>query len=273
MSEHFFIVGAQRSGTTYLCRVLDEHPEIEVAKPIKPEPKFFFADEIFARGLANYEGDFFEGKPDAWLRGEKSTCYFESEKAAQRIARSFPKAKILIILRDPIERAISNYWFSVENGLETLPMAEAFLHEANQAREYDQQRISMSPYAYLKRGRYIDHITVYERYFPRQNIKVLLYDRVVESLADIQNLYGFLGVATDFNPTALHQKINKGRSPREDLSTRLRRYLVSYFAESNARLEEYIGLTLSAWVGMSLKQIRWKTNHKRQPSKQEVKWT
>ena len=59
MTRHFFIAGAQRSGTTYLYRLLDEHPEIEMAKPERPEPKFFLLDELHARGLKFYENHFF----------------------------------------------------------------------------------------------------------------------------------------------------------------------------------------------------------------------
>ena len=55
MTNHFFIVGAQRCGTTYLYNLLDEHPEIEMAKPVKPEPKFFMKDDLFEKGLDFYK--------------------------------------------------------------------------------------------------------------------------------------------------------------------------------------------------------------------------
>ena len=98
MYDHFFIAGAQRSGTTYLYYVLAEHPDIEMAQPVRPEPKFFLTDALFERGLAYYHEQFFPGKPGARLRGEKSTSYMESEKAAQRISRSFPDARIVFML-------------------------------------------------------------------------------------------------------------------------------------------------------------------------------
>jgi hypothetical protein len=169
MNDHFFIAGAQRSATTYLYHLLAEHPEIEMAQPVRPEPKFFLVDELFEHGLAYYRERFFPGKPGARLRGEKSTSYMESEIAAQRIARCFPESHILFLLRDPIERAISNYWFSVNNGLESLPLEEAFRREEERWQQYDRSRVSVSPYAYLRRGRYIDFIEVYERYFSLLN--------------------------------------------------------------------------------------------------------
>jgi len=247
MFEHFFIVGAQRSGTTYLYQLLAEHPEIEMARPISPEPKFFIADALFEQGLEYYENHFFVGKANAWLRGEKSTSYMESEKAAKRIARYFPKAKILFILRDPLERAISNYWFSVNNGLETMPMSDAFIHEEERRLDYDQQRTSVSPYAYLKRGRYIDYISMYERYFPTEHIKIILYEQFVGSRDLVRDLHVFLGVAPDFTPSTLYRVFNKGDKPNSALPPALERYLLDYFAESNARLAERFGLDLTEW--------------------------
>jgi hypothetical protein len=246
MSEHFFIVGAQRSGTTYLYHILDEHPEIEMAKPVRPEPKFFYLDTLFARGLEFYQKNFFEKKTGIRLRGEKSTTYIESEKAARRIADCFPKAKILFILRDPIERAISNYWFSVNSGLERLPMEQAFMHEAERWLDYDQAKLSGSPYAYLKRGRYIDYVSLYERYFPPESIKVMLYEQLVGSETHIQKLYAFLGVS-DYTPASLTDLVNQGTKPDTSLSPELDCYLKDYFAETNTRLAERLEIPLTEW--------------------------
>jgi len=245
--DYFFVAGAQRSGTTYLYRLLAEHPEIEMAQPLRPEPKFFLIDTLFEQGLPSYKKRFFEGKAGAWLRGEKSTSYMESEKAAKRIASCFPAAKILFLLRDPIERAISNYWFSVNNGLETLSMAEAFLQEEARWLDFNPEHVSVSPYAYLRRGRYIDYISIYERYFPAENIKTMLYEQLVRSENFIQNLYTFLRVANDFRPSILDQAVNKGNEPSSLLSAKLRRYLQDYFAEPNACLAERFGLDLAEW--------------------------
>ncbi len=246
MSEHFFIVGAQRSGTTYLYHILAEHPNIEMARPVKPEPKFFYWDHLFARGVNYYLENFFSDRVDISLRGEKSTSYFESEKAAQRIARTFPQAKILIILRQPIERAVSNYWFSVNSGFETLPMEEAFLREEERRLDYNPQEISVSPFAYLQRGRYIDYLLMYETYFSRKNIKVILYEQLVGSETLVYDLYKFLGVSA-YQPVALHTRVNQGNKPDIALPAELRHYLLDYFADPNARLAEHLDISLSEW--------------------------
>ncbi len=247
MFEHFFIVGSQRSGTSRLYHFLAKHPEIEMAKPLRPEPKFFLVDALFKHGLEYYENHFFEGKTGAWLRGEKSTSYMELEKAAKRLARCFPKSKILFILRDPIERSISNYWFSVNNGFETMSMAEAFLCEEDRWLNYDHEHISSSPYAYLRRGRYIECISMYQRYFPDENIRVMLFEQLIESVDILRDLYDFLGVAPDFTPPSFDEVINASDKPDVTLSPDLKRYLMDYFAESNARLAECFGLDIAAW--------------------------
>jgi sulfotransferase family protein len=247
MFDYFFIVGAQRSGTTYLYHLLAEHPEVEMAKPLWPEPKYFLLDNLFNKGLEYYQNHYFENKAGAKIRGEKSTSYIESEKVAQRIKQYFPNAKILFLLRDPIERAISNYWFSVNNGLEKLPMSEAFFKEEERWIDYDHKSISASPYAYLRRGRYIDYISMYERYFSIENIKVLLYEQLVTSAEKVHDLYAFLGVNPNFVSSKLFQIINEGEKGDSTLSPHLKSYLVNYFSESNARLAKSFGFTLDEW--------------------------
>ena len=71
----FIIGGAPRSGTTWLARLCDLHPEIYMAKPISPEPKCFLVDEIYERGLDYYEHSWFEATGDPRAVGEKSTNY------------------------------------------------------------------------------------------------------------------------------------------------------------------------------------------------------
>ena len=243
--EHFFIVGAQRSGTSYLYRLLEEHPEIEMARPLRPEPKFFFVDALFEKGMEYYGRHFF--KQRGWLRGEKSVCYMESEKAASRIVRFLPKAKILFLLRDPIQRAISNYWYSVNNGFETSSLSDAFLLEEERRKDYDHTRVSVSPFAYLHRGRYIDHIFIYERYFPSEHIKVMLFEDLIGSLNHFRELCEFLHVGTNFSPSKLNQVVHTNDRPDSELSSELRCHLITYFADSNARLARRFGLNLDVW--------------------------
>lgn len=250
MTDRFFIVGAQRSGTTYLYHLLDQHPEIEMAAPVRPEPKFFMRDADFAKGLGYYESHYFPGKPGAWLKGEKSTSYLESNTAAERVATAYPEARIVVMLRDPVARAISHWRFSVANGVENLPMAEAFEAEEERAKQWDAGRFSVSPFAYKRRGRYIDDIAIWENHFPPSRIRVLVHESFVGQADQVADLYRFLGVADDFSPSGLARRVNSSQPPDkvdDRLSDRQRAALAAEFADTNARLADAYGLDLSRW--------------------------
>ena len=125
---YFFIIGAQRSGTTFLYHFLDGHPEISMAKPFRPEPKYF----INPPNLVNIEKylDKHHQNYGTNVRafGEKSTSYYEKPKTASHIHNYFPGAKIIMILRNPIDRALSNYFFTRQHNLEPRSLEDVFLN-------------------------------------------------------------------------------------------------------------------------------------------------
>lgn len=246
--KHFFIGGAQRSGTTYTYHLCADHPQIEMAHPVKPEPKFFMNPTLVAKGVDYYRAQYFGQKTDVLLYGEKSTSYIEVEYAAQQIAMHLPDAKFVFILRNPVERAISNYWFSHKNGFETLTLADAIYGEAARVANYDPSKISVSPYAYLQRGRYIDYLRMYERYFDRRNIHVMVYEQVVDNPHAARDLYAFLGLDTSHVPATQFQVINANDNrPHDDIDTPLATYMHDYFRASNAQLFEYLGYDIAEW--------------------------
>ena len=112
VTDYFLVVGAQRCGTTYLRTLLDEHPSIVMATPSQPEPKVFLDDDVVRRGLEWYDATWFAGAPAGALRGEKSTSYLEVP--ALRSTGCAPCSGtrwILVQLRDPVARAVSNWRF------------------------------------------------------------------------------------------------------------------------------------------------------------------
>jgi hypothetical protein len=246
-AKHFFIVGAQRSGTTHLCHLLAAHPEIEMATPFRPEPKFFLLDDLFARGLAYYEDTFFGRKPGARLRGEKTVSYMESDRAARRLAESFPEARIVFLLRDPIERAISHYWFSVENGVETLGMDEAFERE-NGENEERWHRLSMSPFSYLRRGCYVDDIARYEALFGGERLRILLYEELVRDRRVFRGLCAWLGVSGDVAPEAPPRDPNLRDTHDTVLSPDLQKKLRDRFAQPTEALARRYGVDVTGWI-------------------------
>lgn len=242
MRRHMFIIGAQRSGTTLLAQGLDLHPGIDFAKPIRPEPKYLLQPdaEISAE---DYEARYFKGLPDDVLRAEKSTSYIEYPEVARRISRLFPGARCIALLRDPVERAVSNYWFSVQNGFEKRPPEEAL----SPTRELDTKvpGVSASPFAYLKRGRYLEFLDSYADIIGAANLLVLQTERLVQEADTWGAVQRFLKLDQDEPPTASERANAVPRESPVPESTLAE--LVTYYAPHNVALARKYPVDLGLW--------------------------
>ena len=110
---NFVIIGAQKSGTTSLSYYLQEHPEIYVY----PKEIHFFDDRdgTYEHGLEFYSG-FFAESQGAKAIGECTPCYIYAEQPPERMYEAIPNAKLILIARNPVDRAYSNYWKNIKNG-------------------------------------------------------------------------------------------------------------------------------------------------------------
>lgn len=242
--RHFFIAGAQRCATTYLYHLLDQHPAITMARPMRPEPKYFIrADAMDDRDT--YRSDFFAGAKTSWL-GEKSTSYIEHPSAAARIARTFPDAEIFFVLRDPVERAISNYCFSVMNGLETLSLEDALDAEEQRAVQ-PADGLSVSPFAYVGRGHYARQLDSWIAHFPREHLHILTTERLVgDSASTLRDIFGALGVDPEVTLAGLEGAVNASM-PTQPIPAAVRQRLRAAFSTSNRRLSIDYGVDVEAW--------------------------
>jgi len=239
-----FIVGAQRSGTSYLYKILDSHPSVELAKPIKPEPKFFLNKKLFALGKEYYLSRYFDTNNNKNVYfGEKSTSYIERPEAAKRIYNFFPDAKILFILREPTARAWSNYIFSKNSGLETKTFFEA-INIDPEKREYD-KNISVNPFNYINRGQYFGFIQTYTNLFKPENIRIEIFEDFVGNLKSIKRLYDWLGLESNFEPENYFLPVNQSKS--EALPNDVCIELSKKFEHSNLLIEEYLGRAITSW--------------------------
>lgn len=250
MLPNFLIIGAARTGTTSLYQNLQSHSEIYLPKSKRPEPHFFFREASFAKGLDWYERTYFDAWAGEKAVGEASTSYFFGEETPTRIAESLPGCRFILMLRDPVQRAFSNYWHSVKAGLETLSFAEAI--EAEDERTAALKGTDMGetrPFSYLARSRYGEQMARWLSVFGPEHFCVLLFDDYVRDTAScLRQIAHFLGVAEDGFAVANRFAENRSTPEEAMLDPELEARLRSYFAKDILTLQKQLGRDFSGWL-------------------------
>lgn len=250
MAKHLFIIGAQRCGTTYLYKILDSHPEVCMAKPVKPEPKYFMNPGTAGKGYETYLRTYFSNAGKAAWLGEKSTSYIECDEAAIAIKRIIPDATLLVILRNPVERAISHYAFSCEHRLESYDIERAIRDEPFRKDNWRvEAKTSVNPFAYTERGKYAQYLERWEGLFGKDRLILLVAEQFIGNQSAVAALYRRLGIDSQHVPESLAERVNAGsvESARNALSDDLRSFLREMFRPWNHKLEKRYGLDLSCW--------------------------
>jgi hypothetical protein len=247
----FLIAGAPRAGTTFLYHVLDQHPDVYLAKPRAPEPKFFLIDDEYQKELDYYSQKYFAAARDQKAIGEKSTNYLESPAVPQRIARDLPGIKLVFILRNPIERAFSNYLWSKKNGFESLSFEEAIEFEAAREAQYPPVQRYSRPFSYLSRGFYDSLLQPYFDLFRPEQLKFLIAEELEASPRPIlDDLCQFLGLEPLPESIDMPSRVNSARDGAERLNGPLRDRLFRLYEEPNRRLSHCLGRDLAEWVNI-----------------------
>jgi hypothetical protein len=193
---NFIGIGAQKSGTSWVYACLYEHPQ--VCAPIKEI--HFFSRPRFVQGKVWYENHF--KKCDVTkIKGEFSTSYLYSKEAPGRIQSMYPNVHIIAILRNPVERAFSQYRNAIKAGEITQAVSfETFL--ANNE-------------SVIGQGRYYEQLVRYIELFPKERILVLIYEDIKKDpKAFMRRVYQFLGVDDTFESSMLYTEINVARTPK-----------------------------------------------------------
>lgn len=179
----FLIVGATRCGTTSLHEALAEHRGICV--PHKKEIKFFYIDKLYRRGLDFYASHFAH-RQDGQLCGEVCPLYFDKglgaddrgpvwrpqDDSAVRIQQAYPGVPLFISLRDPIKRAHSIFWKNKWQGREA---AESF-EQAIEEELAGQRKPEETPFCYIWRNRYSEHLAHWRSLFDPAHIHVMIFE-------------------------------------------------------------------------------------------------
>lgn len=213
---NFFIVGAAKSGTTSLWAYLKQHPEIAMpTDESQKEPAFFSLYWPWRPHVEQYLKLFADAIGKKAI-GEASTSYLVFPESAELIHQTYPHAKIIIILRNPAERAFSLYQWMLREGYENLfPFEKALAAEEDRMKDECfkfHQPIYYYYRLYYHSGLYSEQILRYMQHFPKEHLKILLFDDLKNHpRRTMHELYEFLRVETHFTPTmTIH---NQGRRP------------------------------------------------------------
>jgi Sulfotransferase domain len=216
----FLIAGAQKAGTTALFNYLGRHGSFR--RPLLKDVHFF--DLNHRRGLEWYLSHFPSKAAMARLRrrtgantatGEGATYYLFHPWAPARVAEAFPEIKVIILLRDPVKRAVSHYHHNVRMGRERLPMREAFERESDRigteaARlEVDPnfQSLNHQHFSYLARGAYAGQLRRWHRHFPSEQILTLCSEEFSASTDEIfRQACHFIGIPSRSLPSYLQER-------------------------------------------------------------------
>jgi hypothetical protein len=220
---NFFLMGAAKAGTTALYHALDQHPDLYMS-PVK-EPNFFAFEgqEVRYRSVAGKEAPvnrssitdeaayqaLFAEAGTATAVGEASTLYLFSEQASDNIARRLPRARLIALLRHPVDRAYSNYLMNVASGHEVLPFEQALDAEAGRARD------AWDPFVrYVQLGMYARQLERYYARFGHGQLLVVLYEDWRDAPRNVlHRVFTFLGIDPGFAPV-LGTRHNASGVPR-----------------------------------------------------------
>jgi sulfotransferase family protein len=240
----FLVIGAQKAGTTALYAYLRWHPGI--TGPSWKEVSFF--DRHWWRGEAWYRGQF-PVRAGGRLVGEASPSYLFHPLAPERARSLVPGAKLIALVRNPVDRAYSQYQHEVALGREPLTFEDALAAEEERTRG-EAERLAADPrafsrawwdYTYAARGRYAEQLERWLTVFPREQLLVVATEELGERPAETYaSILAFLGAA----PHELEDYPRVFDRDYEPMQPETRAALAASFAEPNRRLEALLGRSL-----------------------------
>jgi hypothetical protein len=268
---NLFIVGAAKSGTSSFCNYLGQHPQIYMSA-VK-EPHYFSYEEKVdyscGPGDKKRMGDsvgnlndyvaLFKGAEEYLVRGEGSTTYLDSLTAPGRIKDSVPEAKIIIILRNPVERAYASYMHLRRDGAERCTdFLQALREEDNRI------RLKWSPLWHYKTRQFTyEKIKRYFDVFERNKIKIYIYDDWKNDNRNVlEDVFRFLEVDHKFSPD-LSTKANVGAIPKYNI-------IHTFFVRQNI-IKNLLKPLLPTSMRLKMREKLMKLNFERQPLSLDIR--
>ena len=218
------IVGAQKSGTSSLLRYLAQHPDIYTHP--QPEMTYFLQDHEYEKGYDRAYAKYFSKCPPDKTLIAKNVMVMCSEDRMQRIHEHNPEIHLVTLLREPVSRAYSAYWWARRRGWENIKTFEAAL-EAEEER-INEDWFKWRQCAYKLNSTYVMHIESIMSLFGVKQVHCILTDELkVDAGSVCQKLFDLIGVSSEFEPL-VEEKHNQAAMPRsESFSFLLTKFLAS----------------------------------------------
>jgi O-antigen/teichoic acid export membrane protein len=248
----FLLIGTKRGGTTSLAAYLHEHPDVAPLFPRIAVPKGVrYFDDHYVEGPRWYRSHF----PSTFARrggriaGEATAHYLFDPRAAERAHRLVPDARIIVLLRDPVERAYSHHRERTRQGFETLTFEEALAAEPERlAGELDRMladpayvSFEREHHSYRAQGCYIEYLPAWVQRYGRDRVLVIVSERFFEDPArEHARALSFLGLAPH-EPT---YKAHNFHPMQRGIEPAVREQLDAFYEPFTRRLEEYLGIEL-----------------------------
>ena len=249
----FLIIGAQKGGTTSLYRYLQQHPYF--ASALRKEIHYF--DVNFAQGVDWYRSHFKSVLYKQYIKqihrqeivtGEASPYYLFHPHAPQRVFDLIPQVKLIVMLRNPVDRAYSQYNHQVKRGFETLSFEEAIKAEPQRLQGEQEQILAdvnydsfnHPNYSYLARGIYVDQLQLWMSIFPQEQFLIIDSREFFRDTEKVfQKVLNFLDLP-EWELTK-YSTFNRRKSDVKMLPS-TRDSLINYFTPHNQRLSEFLGM-------------------------------
>ena len=244
LKPSFLIIGAQKAGTSSLFNYLGQHPDITL--PSKKELHFF--DLRYDKGIEWYESLFPEGiNYENQITGEASPYYLFHPLVPEYVRYHYPGIKLIILLRDPVDRAYSHFQMERKRGTEPLA---SFVHavELEVERIYEEEQkiprgeiqsgTRFRNWSYMKRGLYGQQLQRWLGFFPREQFLIIRSEDFFSStLLWMQQIHTFLGIR-DIPPANL-SPVNSNKYP--ELPVSVKDKLKDYFHDDGLLLQKLAG--------------------------------
>ena len=202
MSEYLcnlIVPGAAKSGTSSLHGVLGRHPQICMSQP--SEPQFFSFDDLYQKGV-DAHNSLFDNTKNYDFYGEKSQCYFVHRHAMERIRRDLDSPKIILLLREPVERLLSHYRWRYKRGWEKRPLLKAIAESGNDTTYEFDSHLKMfrgRGGGYIAFSRYSEYVPRWQKAFGEEKVLLLRTEDLKHNQQKVASrCFEFIGVS-DFS--------------------------------------------------------------------------